>query len=211
MQPDYRTSVDIMVKSLEEFPWDNKLAYAEFLAQTYYYIRHSTRLLAASASRFSQDDQAMHKRFMKHSDEENSHELLAVRDLQKLGYKLADFRELPQTRSFYEVQYCKIEHCDPAALLGYILALEVTATHLAPIQKKLSGLYGKECVKLIQVHSDEDPDHVEKALKSISALGEQRVNDIQINIEQSAILYAQMIEAVKAKALAATKPQKKAA
>lgn len=211
MQPDYRTSVDIMVKSLEEFPWDSKLAYAEFLAQTYYYIRHSTRLLAASASRFSQEDQAMHKRFMKHSDEENSHELLAVRDLQKLGYKLADFRELPQTRSFYEVQYYKIEHCDPAALLGYILALEVTATHLAPIQKKLSGLYGKECVKLIQVHSDEDPDHVEKALKSISSLGEQRVNDIQINIEQSAILYAQMIEAVKAKALAATRPAKKAA
>ncbi len=211
MQPDYRTSVDIMVKSLEDFPWDSKLAYAEFLAQTYYYIRHSTRLLAASASRFSQEDQAMHKRFMKHSDEENSHELLAVRDLQKLGFKLADFRELPQTRSFYEVQYCKIEHCDPAALLGYILALEVTATHLAPIQKKLTGLYGKECVKLIQVHSDEDPDHVEKALKSISALGEQRVNDIQINIEQSAILYAQMIEAVKASALATTKPAKKAA
>jgi uncharacterized ferritin-like protein (DUF455 family) len=211
MQPDYRTSVDIMVKSLEDFPWDSKLAYAEFLAQTYYYIRHSTRLLAASAARFSQEDQAMHKRFMKHSDEENSHELLAVRDLQKLGYKMADFRELPQTRSFYEVQYCKIEHCDPAALLGYILALEVTATHLAPIQKKLSALYGKECVKLIQVHSDEDPDHVEKALQSISALGEQRVNDIQINIEQSAILYAAMIEAVKAKALMMTKPQKKAA
>jgi len=211
MQPDYRTSVDLMIKSLDEYPWDNKLAYAEFLAQTYYYIRHSTRLLAASASRFSQDDQAMHKRFMKHSDEENSHELLAVRDLQKLGYRMEDFRELPQTRSFYEVQYYKIEHCDPAALLGYILALEVTATHLAPIEKKLSGLYGKECVKLIQVHSDEDPDHVEKALKSISALKDERVNEIQINIEQSAILYAQMIDAVKAKALAATRPLKKVA
>jgi len=210
MQPNYRTSVEIMVKGLEEFPWDSKLAYAEFLAQTYYYIRHSTRLLAASAARFSQEDQAMHKRFMKHSDEENSHELLAVRDLQKLGYKIADFRELPQTRSFYEVQYYKIEHCDPAALLGYILALEVTATHLAPIQKKLIGLYGKDCVKLIQVHSDEDPDHVEKALKSISALGNQRVDDIQINIEQSAILYASMLEAVKAKALMMTKTTKKA-
>lgn len=211
MQPNYSTSVDLMVKGLEEFPWDSKLAYAEFLAQTYYYIRHSTRLLAASAARFSQEDQAMHKRFMKHSDEENSHELLAVRDLQKLGYKIADFPELPQTRSFYEVQYYKIEHCDPAALLGYILALEVTATHLAPIQKKLTGLYGKECVKLIQVHSDEDPDHVEKALKSISALGKQRVNDIQINIEQSAILYASMLDAVKAKALVMTKADKKAA
>lgn len=211
MQPDYRSSVDLMIKALDEFPWDSKLAYAEFLAQTYYYIRHSTRLLAASAARFSQEDQAMHKRFMKHSDEENSHELLAVRDLQKLGFKMQDFRELPQTRAFYEVQYYKIEHCDPAALLGYILALEVTATHLAPIQKKLTGLYGKECVKLIQVHSDEDPDHVEKALKSIAALKPERVNEIEINIEQSAILYAGMIEAVKAKALAMTKPLKKAA
>lgn len=211
MQPDYKSSIDLMIKSLNEYPWDNKLAYAEFLAQTYYYIRHSTRLLAASAARFSQEDQAMHKRFMKHSDEENSHELLAVRDLQKLGYKIEDFVELPQTRAFYEVQYYKIEHWDPAALLGYILALEVTATHLAPIEKKLSGLYGKECVKLIQVHSDEDPDHVEKALKSISALKDERVAQIQINIEQSAILYAYMIEAVKAKALLMTRPLKKAA
>ncbi len=211
MQPDYRTSVDLMISALDNFPWDSKQAYAEFLAQTYYYIRHSTRLLAASAARFSQEDQAMHKRFMKHSDEENSHELLAVRDLQKLGYKMEDFRELPQTRAFYETQYYKIEHCDPAALLGYILALEVTATHLAPIQKKLTALYGKECVKLIQVHSDEDPDHVEKALKSISALKNERVLEIEINIEQSAILYAGMIEAVKAKALQMAKPIKKAA
>lgn len=211
MQPNYRTSVDLMVQSLEEFPWDSKIAYAEFLAQTYYYIRHSTRLLAASASRFSQEDQAMHKRFMKHSDEENSHELLAVRDLQKLGYKMEDFPELPQTRSFYEVQYYKIEHCDPAALLGYILALEVTATHLAPIQKKLTGLYGNECVKLIQVHSDEDPDHVEKALKSISALADWRVKEIEINIEQSAILYAGMIEAVKARSQSVSNNRKKAA
>lgn len=204
MQPDYRTSVDLMVKSLNEIPWDNKHVYAEFLAQTYYYIRHSTRLLAASAARFSQEDQPMHKRFLKHTDEENSHELLAIRDLQKLGYNILDFPELPQTRSFYEVQYYKIEHCDPASLLGYILALEATATHLGAIKEKITHCYGKECVKLIQVHADEDPDHVEKALQYIGSLKADRVNVIQQNLEQSAILYVSMLSAIMAKAKSQT-------
>ena len=127
MLPKYESSVAIMSEGIRNYPWENKRAYAEFLAQTYYYICHSTRLLAASAARFSQEDQGMHKRFLLHTDEENSHELLALRDLQKLGFSIKDFPEMAQTRILYEVQYYKVEHCDPAALMGYILALETLA------------------------------------------------------------------------------------
>ena len=34
------------------FPWTERAAYVGWLAQTYYYVRHSTRLLAAAAARF---------------------------------------------------------------------------------------------------------------------------------------------------------------
>jgi thiaminase len=202
MLPSYKPSVAAMSEAIRTFPWENKEAYAQFLAQTYYYICHSTRLLAASAARFSQEDQGMHKRFLKHTDEENSHELLALRDLQKLGYKIKDFPELAQTKTLYEIQYFKIEHNDPASLMGYILALETMAGHdFKWLKDKTTELYGKECVKFVQVHADEDPDHIEKALQVIEGLKAERLGAIDINIEQTAICYADMLNACKAKAV----------
>lgn len=190
----YDLSVSSMSQSIREFPWDNKWAYANFLAQTYYYVCHSTRLLAASAARFSQEDQSLHRRFLKHTDEENSHELLALRDLQKLGFKIQDFPELAQTKTLYEIQYYKIEHCDPAALMGYILALETLAGNdFKWLKEKVTSLYGKECAKFIQVHADEDPDHIEKALAVIESLRSHRLEAIDYNIEQTAICYGNML------------------
>ncbi len=201
----YESSVEMMSQATREYPWDNKHAYAQFLAQTYYYICHSTRLLAASAARFSQEDQGLHKRFLKHTDEENSHELLALRDLQKLGFKIEDFPELAQTKTLYEIQYFKIEHQDPAALMGYILALETMAGEdFKWLKDKVTGLYGKETAKFVQVHADEDPDHIEKAVQVIKSLKTIRLPGIDINIEQTAICYTDMLKASKAAALKAT-------
>jgi thiaminase len=202
MLPKYESSMEIMSAGIRNYPWDDKRAYAEFLAQTYYYICHSTRLLAASAARFSQEDQGMHKRFLHHTDEENSHELLALRDLQKLGYNIQDFPEMVQTRMLYEVQYYKVEHCDPAALMGYILALETLAGRdFKWLKEKVTGLYGKECAKFIQVHADEDPDHIEKAVQVIEKLKESRLVQININLEETAVCYINMLMAAQARCL----------
>lgn len=196
MLPNYKKSVALMSQSLRDFPWENKLAYAHYLAQTYYYVCHSTRLLAAAAARFSQEDQGLHKRFLGHTGEENAHELLALRDLQKLGYDIKDFPEFAQTKTMYEIQYHKIEHYDPAAVMGYILVLEtVAANDLKWLNEKLTALYGKDCAKFIRVHAEEDPDHVEKALKVIEGLKKDRLPAIDMNIEQSALCYSDMLKA----------------
>jgi len=197
-----------MTKILREYPWENKKAYADFLAQTYYYVCHSTRLLALAAARFSQQEQHLHKRFVEHISEEKSHELLALRDLQKLGYSIKDFPESVQTRNLYEVQYYKIEHCDPTALMGYIIALETLAGEdFKWLKEKLTGLYGKECVKFVQVHADEDPDHIEKALAVVEKFDASRLHDIDINISQTAYCYSSMLEA----SMSASSSLKKAA
>lgn len=202
MLHNYHSAVNSMVEAFKKYPWENKQAYAEFLAQTYYYVCHSTRLLAVAAGRFNQEDQAFHKRFLKHTDEENSHELLALRDLQKLGFDISEFPELPQTRTMYEIQYYKIEHIDPAALMGYILALETMAgIVLGPVKERLFELYGQDCAKFIQVHADEDPDHIQKALAVIEKLREGRHKAIDHNLEQSAICYVDMLENAKVRAL----------
>lgn len=169
MLSKYEDSAASMSAAIRSFPWENKIAYAQFLAQTYYYVCHSTRLLAASAARFTQVDQNMHRRFLKHTEEENSHELLALRDLQKLGFQIKDFPETIHTKALYEVQYYKVEHIDPASLMGYILALETLAgTDFVWLKEKLTAIYGKECVKFVQVHADEDPDHIENKCRTIA-------------------------------------------
>lgn len=198
---NYRAGVDRMARAYRQYPWESKLAYAQYLAQTYYYVCHSTRLLAAAAARFSQIDQSMHRRFLKHTSEENSHELLALRDLQALGFRIEEFPELAQTRTFYEVQYYKIEHQDPAALLGYILALETLAgEELKNTKEKLVRLYGSEAVRFIQVHADEDPDHIEKALRLIESLPSYRLDLIDRSLEQAALSFVDLLQAAKTQA-----------
>src|SRR3712207_1317678 len=99
-------------KAVEAYPWKHKASYANALAQTYYYVSHSTRLLAVSASRFALEDEALHRRFAAHMVEEKSHHLLAAHDLKVLGHSLTDFPELPATHAFYESQYYKSGYQD---------------------------------------------------------------------------------------------------
>ena len=210
MLPNYERSVAAMSEAIRSYPWENKKAYAEFVAQTYYYVCHSIRLLAVAAGRFSQEDQGLHRRFLKHAEEENSHELMALRDLQKLGFKIEDFPEFPETKSMYEIQYFKIEHIDPVSLMGYILVLETMAGRdFKWLKEKLSPLYGKDCIKFVQVHADDDPDHIEKALEVVNNLKPERLNEINTSMEQSALLYIGLLERAKARALGVEK--KKAA
>lgn len=157
--------VRLSQSSYESMPWDQKEFYANYLAQTFYYVRHSTRILALSAGRLSYEkDQKIHLRFLKHLGEEANHEKLALNDLKFLGYKLQDFDELNSTRFFYEPQYYKIEHQHPLALMGYILFLEVLAQNVCPpLSAKLTNLYGKKSATFLLVHGEEDPSHVEEA------------------------------------------------
>ncbi len=210
MLPNYERTVEIASRAIRHYPWENKMAYAQFLAQTYYYVCHSIRLLAASAARFDQKDQVLHRRFLKHAEEENSHELIALRDLQKLGYKIEDFPEFAQTKTMYEIQYFKIEHIDPVALMGYILVLETMAGRdFKWLKEKLTPLYGKECVKFVQVHADDDPDHIVKALEIVKDLRTERLKEINVAMEQSAICYSDMLKEATERTLG--KDSKKAA
>lgn len=206
MLPNYKPSVEILSEAVRSFPWENKRAYADFLAQTYYYVCHSIRLLAASAARFSQADQHLHRRFLKHAEEENSHELMALLDLQKLGFKIEDFPQCPHTRSMYEIQYYKIEHLDPAALMGYILVLETMAGNdFKWLYSELQRHYPESTLKFVKVHAEDDPEHIEKALQVVKNLEPHRLEHINISMEQSARCYQLMLEGIKERSLKASK------
>lgn len=191
-------SVSLLQNSYESLPWDNKEFYANYLAQTFYYVRHSTRLLATSAGRLSYEkEQHLHLRFLKHLSEEANHERLAVNDLKFLGHNVADYPELNATRFFYETQYYKIEHKDPLALMGYILYLEVLAQNVCPpLAKKLSEIYGKKAVTFLLVHGEEDPHHVDEANKLLASLAPPALEVITENLLQSSQAFDLMMKEI---------------
>lgn len=169
-----------------EVPWENKENYALYLSQTYHYVKHSTRLLAAAACRFKTEDEETHRRFLVHAREENAHDVLAVRDLEALGFKLNQFPEIPEARFLYQPQYYLVEHVDPICLMGYIFALEgVSATCGEVVYDRLLKAHGKEATKFLKLHATEDHDHIEKAFNTIKGLSKEKQTLVEYSFEQS--------------------------
>jgi hypothetical protein len=181
---------------LEQFPWHHKRAYADWLAQTYYYVHHSTRLLAASAARFPLDERgnAFHNRFGAHLSEEKKHELLALHDIKKLGLALGEFPEHDATRMFYEPQYFKIEHQDPLALFGYILPLEAMSVSKGKwILQRVLELHGNHAGSFLRVHAEDDVDHLEKAFTVLEGVASEQRVLIELNMRQTTFAYLAML------------------
>lgn len=195
------TELEASIHNINQCDWRNKEFYADYAAQTFYYVRHSTRLLALSASRLSyEQEQSFHLRFIKHLGEEANHEKLALNDLKFLGRSIDDFEEHPSTRLFYEPQYYKIEHEKPLALMGYILYLEALAKYVCPIlTKTITELYGHQSASFLRVHGEEDPEHVDQAVNMITGLSTANLYEIEKNLIQSSYAYNQMIYEIKMK------------
>ena len=192
MQSVLNECVDQLGEGLERFPWADANAYADWLAQTYYYVQHSTRLLAASAARFSCDERGnmFHHRFGAHLGEEKKHELLALHDIKGMGFDIASFPEHHITRMFYEPQYYKVEHLNPLTLFGYILPLEAMSARKGRwvLDRVVEG-HGDQCAAFLKVHAADDVEHVEKAFRVLEGLRADERAMIERNLRQTTFGY----------------------
>jgi len=193
------STIEMNLKPITEaatsFPWNNKTAYAEFLAQTFYYVRHSTRLLALAGGMMPLENRRAFDRYIKHIAEERNHELLARRDLEQLGFELDAMPELPVTRLLWEPQYYKIMHKSPMALLGYILPLEALAANEGgQIVKSLEETYGATCLNFLRLHGEEDIKHVKDAIALVDTLHAHDQMLVRENIAQTVMAYTQWLQ-----------------
>lgn len=190
MESFFKEHIQSLDAPIENFPWNNPSAYAQFLAQTYYYVAHSTRLLAVSASRFSVEQEDLHRRFIKHMSEEKGHHLIAAFDLKNLGLNLSLFPELATTKAFYESQYYKCSYLDPIILFGYILALEgLSVTQGPSIHQRALKHFGEKATGFLRVHCADDIDHIQSAFKHINQLSAPQIQMVKDNFHQTCTMY----------------------
>lgn len=195
MLPELRTHLNVLDKAVETTPWREKAVYGAFLAQTNYYVSHSTRLLALAASRFQFSEEQLHRRFIKHATEEMSHERLALRDLKNLGLPLEAFPEFPSTRAFYQTQYYMIEHVSPWSFWGYILMLEGLALTKGPwLFNEIKQHHGEQAASFVKVHAAEDVGHMAEAEKAMQSLPERELPIVIEQIANAAFHYGSMLE-----------------
>ena len=192
----FNESMSLLEQNLLNFDIENKAAYANFLAQTYYYVSHSTRLLAFAAGMYKGGEEKLFRRYISHISEESSHEVLALKDLEDLGYTIEQFPEIAETKQLWEAQYYKVLHTDPTVFMGYILALEAFACNYFPsFLEKIDKTYNGKAMRFVKLHAEEDPEHVKKAIEFIDSLEEERQSNISENILQTAKSYSYMLNA----------------
>jgi hypothetical protein len=184
----------------ESFPWENTEAYVSWLAQTLEYASYATRILALTGGHFPLHQTALAARFFQHATEEKGHDKLLFSDAKALGYELANIPLLAEAEAFHKSLYFWIYQGRPAVIMGWILLLEGFAIRRGPaIYARAEKAYGRKPTSYLRVHTEEDPDHVDKAFEVLSIFSESELKDVAHGLELYASLYANIYKAISAK------------
>lgn len=177
------------------YPWEDRWAYANWLAQTFYMVNYSTRLVALAGACCTIEQNDFHHRFIDHSREERGHEKIAISDIKELGFTLDDFPQTYQSAAMYQVQYFWVQHRSPLSFFGYTLALERVATDFGPeILKRIFAAHPAKACKFLKLHVEDDADHTESAYKRMALLTPPEQELVRENMELSCALYRGMFE-----------------
>jgi len=154
----YEANIGALVDRFMNNPWDNKEFYAEYIAQTYYYVCHSTKLLKYAADHC--DHPELKECLLHHVKEELGHEQWCLKDLINLGYDIKMFPESRVTRAMYQALYDGIDKMGPAPIIGYAIALEgMSASVCPPLAPILIKNYGDKSAAFIKNHAVIDQAH----------------------------------------------------
>lgn len=177
-----------------DYPWEDPVAYGMWLAQTYYMVAHSTRLVALAGACVPIGNEKLHARFVDHAKEERGHQLVCISDLKALGFALEDFPATVQAQAMYQIQYYWIQHRGSAAFFGYTLALECLAEQCGPeLAARLLKAHGPKASVFLKLHSEDDQEHTEAAFKHIERLSTEDAQAAKENLILSSEIYRSML------------------
>src|SRR4051794_12951450 len=85
-----------VVDYFQKMDFSNRDVYANWLAQTYYFVSHSVRLSSLAAAKLPVDC-PIGQRMAAHTVEEKGHHAVAIKDIEALGKKISDYPPLGVT------------------------------------------------------------------------------------------------------------------
>lgn len=188
--------IDLMVRAVKKFDWENKEKYGRYLKQTHTFVTHSVLLLANSAKLVT--DENIKKDLEHHIAEEKGHEKLAERDLKTLGYDLETFEAMPESMAMYQRIYKESEEVDPIApLMGYAVALEGLSAKVAlEITQRVEKAHGKGSASFIKLHGEVDQDHSKESVEGLKKLTQKQRELVMESIKKTREDYLNLMNLV---------------
>lgn len=185
-------------KTVQSFPWDEKYCYALWLANSYHYALNSTRLLALASGTMPLHLTKISNRFVQHAVEEKGHEKLLENDIKALGYKIDELPVSNEMKVYYRSLYYWMTPAGQAVgLIGWILSLEALAANMGPwLNKTANESHGEKTTSFLRVHSDADPDHLNKALEITKLLNEDELKIVAESIEMYSVQYCNVLNEI---------------
>jgi hypothetical protein len=182
----------LTTETILEFPWSDSGFYAAWLAQSCYYSSQATRILTLAAAHCPMSEQQLHRRFANHAREEQGHEILADRDVKDLGFTIEGIGEFSITEAFYKTQLYNIQTQGVRPFLGWVLYLEGLAVEFGKkIRERVAE--GKHPTRFLDIHVEEDPDHVEKALQFASTCNDEDLELLIRNMRFTREMYFKIL------------------
>ncbi len=177
--------------------------YRGYLRETFHFVRHTPRFLAAAASRFPVELEPVRRRFLHHASEEFGHELLALHDLEALGTPKAETlasEPLVPTTALVAFHYFQAERVNPMGLLGTIYALEGLGQDAGPrVGASLMKLgIPRKALTFVATHGELDVEHMVEAKKTIEGYVKAKADEDAVSFCARAAfeLYAAMFDAI---------------
>ncbi|SMF73152.1 iron-containing redox enzyme family protein [Pseudobacteriovorax antillogorgiicola] len=197
LQEQYKFEHDRLTSIVKQYPWESVEAYSQYLGQSYFYAKRSTRILALASACFDHDKTALHYRFLDHAREEKGHEILLINDLRTLGKSIDDIQEFPETSVFYQNLFYWIQNKNPIGLFGWVLNLEGFAIEDGDyIYNRVVDAHGKKAATFLKVHSSEDIEHIQSAVAFFDKLNDDEITMIGDNFSQCSILFNAILQKI---------------
>lgn len=189
LKAQFDQRIESLEKTLLEMPWEYREFYAWWANQQYFLIQHTTRYLTLCASKTDLDASAEFRWWSHHLSEEMGHDIVLLKDLEKLGHKFIN-EPLPEVRAIIAAQYYEIEKYGPDAQLGWALMLEGLSVRVCDIMaERIEKSIGEGMTKYLRMHGKADGDHYPEGISRIENLSDHRKSIILRNLEMSASLY----------------------
>jgi hypothetical protein len=202
LRSKFEAVVDEVAKVSRAMPWEDKDFYTQWLAQQFFLVTHTPRLLCSYALQVPLKARSEFDHILYHLKEETGHDGWLLKDLQKQGTSPAEFQQHPAGAALIKSQYYQIQFEHPITLCGYSQFLEyLSVVVAAEIAERVEKKFGPQTAIFLKGHAAVDVEHAEDGWKMLVNLPAELEARVLENLYMSATLYVQMLGDLKSKSI----------